>query len=125
VDGVLVAAFVSPAPLLRRGGHSQPWDAGSRGETAFFARLRAAVGEDPQLEALVESASPLTRYAAFVGDAAGRFRESPALREWRTDAHLAFEREEHRLRDDHPDDWQGGESLLRSIQRTAAHLVAA
>jgi hypothetical protein len=26
VDGVLIAVFTSPSPLLRRGGHSQAWD---------------------------------------------------------------------------------------------------
>ncbi|MBE3075305.1 MAG: hypothetical protein IMZ75_10220, partial [Actinobacteria bacterium] len=39
VDGMIAATFVSPAPLLRRGGHSQGWDVDADNLGAFFARL--------------------------------------------------------------------------------------
>ena len=47
VDDAIVAAFTSPAPLLRRGGHSQGWDAGADLVGAFFGRLMVAVDYQP------------------------------------------------------------------------------
>ena len=47
VDEIVVAAFASPAPLLRRGGHSQGWDAGADAVGAFFGRLMVAVDFTP------------------------------------------------------------------------------
>ena len=53
IDDVVVAAFASPAPLLRRGGHSQGWDDGADvigallraddGRGRLQARLRAVL----------------------------------------------------------------------------------
>jgi len=125
VGDVLVAVFVSPAPLLRSGGHSQPWDTGSRSLVAYFARLRAAVGDDRALEGVMAAASPLARYAAFVADGIQRFRGSPALRELHGRTRATFQREEQRLRQDHPEDWLAGEQLLAAIRATTPHLVAA
>ena len=68
VDGVVVAAFASPAPLLRRGGHSQAWDAGADALGGFFARMMVAVDYKPGFEALFAAADPLARYAAFIRD---------------------------------------------------------
>jgi hypothetical protein len=68
VDDVVVAVFASPAPLLRRGGHSQAWDVGADAIGAFFARLMVAVDFRPGFEAALGAAPPLTRYAAFVRD---------------------------------------------------------
>ncbi|HEX5015267.1 MAG TPA: hypothetical protein VFV72_14035 [Candidatus Limnocylindrales bacterium] len=72
VEDVVVAAFSSPAPLLRRGGHSQGWDDGADAVGAFFARLMVAVDFTPGFEAALAAASPLTRYAAFIRDASAR-----------------------------------------------------
>ena len=80
VDDVVVAAFASPAPLLRRGGHSQGWDAGADAIGAFFARLMVAVDFKPGFEPASATADPLTRYAAFVRDAAGREPTSSEVR---------------------------------------------
>ena len=69
IDDVVVAAFASPAPLLRRGGHSQGWDAGA---DAIGAILRTDDGRrrlQARLRAVLRCAEPLTRYAAFVRDA--------------------------------------------------------
>ena len=43
VDGVVVVVFTSPAPILRRGGHTQGWDPGATSIVAFFSRLLVAV----------------------------------------------------------------------------------
>ena len=69
IDDVVVAAFASPAPLLRRGGHSQGWDDGADAIGAFFARMMVAVDYEPGFEQTFAAAEPLTRYAAFVRDA--------------------------------------------------------
>ena len=58
VDDAIVVAFTSPAPLLRRGGHSQGWDAGADLVGAFFARLMVAVDYRPGFEAAIADASP-------------------------------------------------------------------
>jgi len=69
IDDVVVAAFASPAPLLRRGGHSQTWDDGADAVGGFFARMMVAVDYQPGFERTFAAADPLTRYAAFVRDA--------------------------------------------------------
>ena len=68
IDDVVVAAFASPAPLLRRGGHSQGWDDGADLIGGFFARMMVAVDFKPGFERSFAAADPLTRYAAFVRD---------------------------------------------------------
>lgn len=74
IDEVVVAAFASPAPLLRRGGHSQGWDDGADAIGGFFARMMVAVDYKPGFEQTFAAAEPLTRYAAFVRDADQRRR---------------------------------------------------
>ena len=63
IDDVVVAAFASQAPLLRRGGHSQGWDAGADAIGAFFARLMVAVDFKPGFEqaSRPRRPSPVTR----------------------------------------------------------------
>src|SRR5215207_10670015 len=68
VDDLVVAAFVSPAPLLRLGGHSQGLDPGADAVGAFFGRLMVAVDFTPGFEATFAAADPLIRYAAFIRD---------------------------------------------------------
>ena len=66
-DGTTVIAFVSPAPLLRRGGHSQGWDLGAQSVGAFFARLVAVAGRDRSFErgcCSGRSRSPGTRHSS-------------------------------------------------------------
>ena len=71
----VVAAFTSPAPLLRRGGHSQAWDPGADLIGGFFARMMVAVDYKAGFEARFGEAPPLTRYAAFVRDTDERRRQ--------------------------------------------------
>ncbi len=111
VDEIVVAAFASPAPLLRRGGHSQGWDAGADAVGAFFGRLMVAVDFTPGFEALLAATSPLTRYAAFVRDAAGR---EPTSSEVRTGDNLLrlLHSESARLRRTSASDWEAAGALL-------------
>ncbi len=111
VGGVTVAVFRSPAPLLRRGGHSQGWDEGAQDLGAFFARLLIAVDYAPGFEAVIAHADPVARYAAFVIDVGERYRRGASLRA----ANPAFWRlmriEEQRLEHEHGDAWAAGRAL--------------
>ena len=113
VDETMVAAaFVSPAPMLRRGGHSQGWDRGADNLGAFFGRLMVAVDYAPGFEALAAAASPLARYAAFVADLEARFVASPGLRTTEADLWHLIDHEAARLRRDHATDLAAGQALL-------------
>src|SRR5215208_243384 len=72
----VIAVFTSPAPLLRRGGHSQGWDPAASDVGAFFGRFLVAVDFQPGFEAAAAAADPVARYAAFVGELVERYRHS-------------------------------------------------
>lgn len=113
VDEVVVAAFTSPAPLLRRGGHSQGLDPGADAVGAFFGRLMVAVDFTTGFEADFASSDPLTRYAAFVRDGLDRRR----CREGRAgpvDDELSrlLRSEGARLRTAEPEQWEAAGALL-------------
>jgi hypothetical protein len=112
VDGFTVAVFASPAPILRRGGHSQTWDPGSQHLAGFFARLRAAAGCGKPLEAHIGTASPLTRYAAYIMDSLTRYRTSDLLRTMHPASWAALERQERILRSTYAAEWAAGQVLL-------------
>jgi hypothetical protein len=117
VEGAAIAVFTSPAPLLRRGGHSQGWDTGAETLGAFFGRFLLAVDYTPGFETLAAEADPITRYAAFVADAMARYRTSPILRAQQTELSAVLQAEEHRLRTQHPAEWAAGEALRRRFER--------
>lgn len=113
IDGVVVAVFTSPAPLLRRGGHSQGWDRGADNLGAYFARLMVAVDYAPGFERRVARADPISRYAAFLADTMARYRASSVLCAGQPELWLLLQAEERRLRAEHPADWAAGEGLHR------------
>lgn len=117
VDDALIAVFNSPAPLLRRGGHSQPWDVGAESLGAFFGRLLLAVDYAPGFEAQVAATDPLTRYAAFLTDAVTRYRASLPLRTSQPELWIVLDAAERRLGAVHPEALAAGSDLLQ-----AAHL---
>ena len=114
IDGAVYASFVSPAPLLRRGGHSQGWDPGAENLGAFFGRLMVAIDYAPGFERAAAVATPLTRYAAFLAELGVRFARSAGLRT--TDPRLwhLIGHESERVRRLHPDDWAAGAVLLHA-----------
>lgn len=114
VDGMIAAVFVSPAPLLRRGGHSQGWDVGADSLGAFFGRLMVAVDYAPGFEQSAAAATPLARYAAFVAELVARFTRSRALQTTEQALYQLMEREGSHLRRDHPNDWAAGLALLEA-----------
>lgn len=113
VDGVVIAVFSSPAPLLRRGGHSQGWDTGADSLGAYFSRLLLAVDYAPGFEDRVGRADPLARYAAFLVDGMARYRASPSLRAEQPELWTLLHAEERRLQADHPTELAAGQALRR------------
>lgn len=111
IEETTVAVFSSTAPLLRRGGHSQGWDEGAEDLGAFFARLLVAVDYAPGFEAAVARADPVSRYAAFIADLAGRYRRSEPLRTTHDALWHLLEAEEDRVRRTEPEAWEAGSAL--------------
>ena len=111
MDGVVIAVFTSPAPLLRRGGHSQVWDRGAESLGAFFSRVLLAVDYAPGFEHRITQADPVARYAAFLVDALARYRTSPLLRLGQPDLWTLLLAEERRLKAGDPASWMAGEAL--------------
>ena len=112
IGDTTIAVITSPAPLLRRGGHSQPWDDGADTVGAFHGRLLLAVDVIEGFEQRLAGAEPLARYAAFVQDT--RARAMRVLR--RTGEEVAFGRharvEAARLVATEPHAWAEGRALL-------------
>lgn len=110
IDGATIGVFTSPVPLLRRGGHSQPWDEGADMLGAFFGRLMVAVDFRPGFELAMANATPTVRYAAFVRDVLDRQHGGPAVDGG--SFRLLVRRESNRLRESAPADWDAGGVLL-------------
>jgi hypothetical protein len=119
LDGAVIVAFTSAAPILRRGGHSQGWDEGADAVGAFFGRLLVTVDYVPGFEERLGETSPLARYAAFLQDAEARDQSLPiGARDLRPFARTV-RYEASRLRADHPDEWRDGAALLEDVGRTS------
>jgi hypothetical protein len=112
VDGTTIVICVSPAPILRCGGHSQGWDEGAVDLAAFFGRILVAVDYVPGFEARMAAARPLARYASFIAASDARYRTSEALRAEHQALWTLLRSVEERLRRDHPDDWAHGTELV-------------
>ena len=117
VEDAAIVVFESPAPILRRGGHSQRWDRGAEEIAAFFGRFLLAVDVIPGFEAQAVAASPDAIYAAFLIDTARRYRQSETLRQSDPDLAALLRREEQRLRDQRPATWDEGARLLAASRR--------
>jgi hypothetical protein len=120
VDTATIVVFSSPVPLLRRGGHSQVWDAGADELSAFFARLVAAIDLRPELEPQVCDANPFVRYSAFLADIVGRYRASVAMRNADARVWSLLRGEEGRMRREHAESWRQGRELLGAARRALA-----
>jgi len=125
VNDMTVVICVSPAPILRRGGHSQGWDEAAVDLAAFFGRIMVAVDYAPGFEARITAARPMTRYAAFIADSDTRFRASEALRDEHPALWTLLRNEEERLRRDDADDWAEGTDLAAAAGLAVPHPPAA
>jgi hypothetical protein len=123
VEGMTAVVFLSPAPILRRGGHSQGWDEAAEQLGAFFGRLKIAIDYTPGMEARCASAPPLTLYAAFLVDFIRRYEMSPSLRDTNRSTWLLLRGEERRLHEEHPDDWATGRQLVEDMTASTSDPV--
>ena len=119
-EGTTVVAFVSPVPLLRRGGHSQGWDVGAQALGAHFGRLVAVAGQDRAFEAIAAEADPITRYAAFIKDQIERCRHSELVRDADPAGWRLYLAEEQRLVRSEPRRWKAGAMLLEGVRHSIA-----
>lgn len=115
VDGTTIAVFTSPVPLLRRGGHSQPWDRGADALAAYFGRMIVAVDFQPGFEGRAAALDPTTRYAAFIDDLVERYRHSAVLRERDPQLWVLLRGEADRLARDHAEAWAHGMEVAREV----------
>ncbi len=113
---VKVAEFVSDAPIVARGGHSQEWAAESREMAGFLARLRAAADPRGSVEPELAAMSPVARYSAFVADDLARIHATEERLGWTRAYRATLERERRRLQADAAADWAVGVEF--------AHLLA-
>jgi hypothetical protein len=112
IADAVVAAFTSPAPLLRRGGHSQGTDPGVDAVGAFFGRLMIAVDFRPGFESVLAAAHPVTRYAAFVRDGLDRRRTRVGTAPLDDELGRLLRQEGTRLRAAAPASWEAADALL-------------
>jgi hypothetical protein len=115
-DSVLVR-FVSPAPILRRGGHSQGIDEGAETLGGWFARLRSAIDLAPALEARSTHAEPLEVYAAFLVETVEHLNANATIRSVYRDLACLLRAEAVRLREERPEVWAGGVELREAVTR--------
>ena len=120
IDDEVVCVFRSPAPLLRRGGHSQGWDSGAHSVGGFFGRFRAAAGYEYEFERLAAHTDPVTRYCAFVKEFTTRYRGSEYLRDHYPKLWSIMLVEEHRLKANVPLAWEAGAELLEATRDVAS-----
>lgn len=117
VDDAVIVAFTSPAPLLRRGGHSQGFDLGADEVGAFFARLMVAVDFQPGFEAAFAATDPMTRYAAFLRDAVRRRRGGLATEPGEEALTRLVRRESARVRAADGPSWEAAGQLMGAAFR--------
>ncbi len=118
VDDAVIVRFTSPAPILRRGGHSQGWDDGADSIGAFFARLLVTVDYVPGFEAELAAAAPLDRYAAFLRDVAARHDRARRVSGIDPPFAALVRSEAQRLGAAHPEAWLAGGRLLERVGHT-------
>ena len=116
IGDLVVAVFTSPAPILRRGGHSQGWDDVAENLGAFFGRVKIAIDYVPGFETTFGGLSPETRCAAFFADLVDRLRSNRALREAHPLLWKLAVAEERRLGRDAPVAWSTGQELAASLR---------
>lgn len=107
-----VAVFRSPGPILRLGGHSQDVDQAALELGAFFGRIMVPIDFEPGVEQAMSAATPLARYAAFVGFEEARYAGHGALRDEQPSIAAAVASEARRLRSEDPGSWEAGAALL-------------
>lgn len=117
VGDAVVVRFVSPAPILRRGGHSQGIDDGAETLGGWFGRLRSAIDEDPAIEPRLSGAAPLEVYAAFLAETIEQLNANATIRSVYRDLACLLRAEAVRLRDEQPETWARAGDLRAAAAR--------
>jgi hypothetical protein len=115
-ERVLLAAFTSPAPIVRWAGHSQGMDLLADEIGSFFGRLMVPIDYQPDAESRVDTAEPEVLYAAFLMHAERRLRPGSALRIEDPGMAAMVDHESRRLTRQAPAAWSEGEALLGWLQ---------
>lgn len=105
--------FSSAAPIVRWTGHSQEPDPLAGEVGAFFAEIKVPIDFEPEAEARVAAATPVTLYAVLLQRLERRNEASESLRTG--DEARAIEREAQRIRESSPADWAAASELARSL----------
>jgi hypothetical protein len=111
-----VLALVSPGPIARWSGHSQPHDPLASEIGAFFGRLMVRVDFEPGAERRLAEAPPIELYAAFVRDAHDRLRAAERLRASDPAFTNRIAAEVTRLEATARDAWTAGAGLLADLE---------
>lgn len=115
LDDAILVRFVSPAPILRRGGHSQGIDEGAAALGGWFGRVRLATTAIAGFEAHLAATEPLALYAAFLQDETAQLSSNATIRAVYADLARLLRGEAEHLRVEHPDEWLAGETLAREL----------
>jgi hypothetical protein len=109
------AAFRSPCPIARRGGHSQGLDPLAAEVGAFFGRLMVPVDFEAGAETRLAATPPLELYAAFIRDARDRLAAAAELRTVETWFAGWATAQAARLVAHEPEAWAAGADLLARL----------
>lgn len=112
---LVVLDLVSPAPVVRWGGHSQDTDPLATEVGAFFGRLIVPVDYQPGAERRLVAEDPVEIYAAFLAWADARLDRIAAASGARSPLQSWIDREEQRLRAARPDLLDRGRGLLTEL----------
>jgi hypothetical protein len=116
-DGTVVAHFTSPAPILRRGGHSQRYETIAAEIGAFFGRLLVRIDFQPGAEQTINASAPEVLYALFLQHDAIRLADDRVRRLYPQDARFVTG-ESARVRRMHPDACSRADELRRILSFT-------
>jgi hypothetical protein len=107
--------LVSPAPIVRWGGHSQDTDPLATEVGAFFGRLIVPVDYQAGVERRLEAEDPEAVYAAFLAWADARLDRIAAATGSRSPLQTWIDHEEQHLRAARPEMVARGRDLLASL----------
>jgi hypothetical protein len=110
-----VAVFASPAPIARWTGHSQEPDPLAGEVGAFFAQIRVPIDFQPEAEARIAAAAPVTLYAALLQGLQRRLAGSETARAAELGWGEGIDHEAARVHQTWPVEWEAAGALVRDL----------
>jgi len=111
-----MVVFDSPAPIVRSTGHSQGVDPLTGEVGAFFARIKVPIDFTSGVEQRIAAMSPRALHGAMLSALQRRYAHAEALREAHPAVAAWASREAHRMRQEHPVDWEAGDLLTVDLE---------